>query len=177
MKSSRSESPRAAQRAFTLIELMITAVILVLVLAVASINYLRFLEQQRLYDAGSAVEALLKDARSKAKTGFLGTQDLGFCGQLQAVEVVTQLNLDSKLTFAAALRCVDDSLIVYDEYVVEQVGAVISQTMRAAFLPSGGVNLFLDGVAVDQLSATIQQGAATITIKIDNGGLIDVSYQ
>lgn len=177
MKSSSFNQSVRNQRAFTLIELMVTAVILVLVLTLASVNYLRFLDQQRLYDAGGNIEALLKDARNKAQTGFLGTQELGFCAKLQAVEVSTSLNLDSQLLFEAALRCSDDSLITYDEYVVEQVGAAISQSMRAAFLPSGGVSLSLDGGSVDELSATIEQGSATITIAIDRGGLINVIYQ
>jgi prepilin-type N-terminal cleavage/methylation domain-containing protein len=167
------------QQAFTLIELMVTAVILVLVLALASINYLRFLEKQRLYDAGNGIEALLKDARNKAKTGFLGSQELGFCTQLQGVEVVSKLNLEGKLTFEAQLLCVDESVepIIYDQYVVEEVGALLSQSMSAIFFPKGGVLLALDGGQVDELSAVIQQGTATIVVMIDGGGLINVSYE
>jgi len=164
------------QSAFTLIELIIVAAIMIIVLLVGVVNYLRFLEKQQLYQVGSDIEAMLKDARNKSQTGFLGNADIGFCNQLKAVEIVSSVNLDSQLVFNARLVCMDDSLIAYDTYVVEQVGIVMNHSMRAAFLPRGGVQLFLDNVSVDQLSAIVNQGDSQISIQIDRGGLISVLY-
>lgn len=169
--------PYKKQAAFTFIEILITVSIMVVSLSVGTANYLRFLNKQELYKDGSAIESILRDARSKAQIGFLGNDAIGFCAQLKAIEVLSGQSADDKVMVTARLHCESDYLLVYDSYTVSDAVTVIDQDFQAAYLPASGVNLLFDGTPAASGSAVLSREPGTVIITLDQGGAIDVKYE
>jgi type II secretory pathway pseudopilin PulG len=165
------------QTAFTLVELLITVSVLVLVLTTGAVNYLRFLNKQNLYKAGSAIEVMIKDARSKAQNGFLGDEEIGFCSKLAAVEVFSILNAENKITLSTQLRCENDDLLTYESYLLDHNNVTLSQNFRISFLPLRGANISLGGSSVSSGSATLNSGEDEVILNFDKGGNVSVQYQ
>lgn len=169
--------PSKNQTAFTFVEILVTVSIMVVSLSVGVANYLRFLDKQKLYQSGSSIESILKDARSKAQHGFLGNEELGYCAQLKAVEVFSGQTIDNKINFKAQLHCASDHLLVYDEYVVEESGTLLNHNFQASYLPVRGAILLIDGSAVASGSAILSRDSGEVIFSLDQGGAIDVNYQ
>ncbi len=164
-------------RGFTFIELLMTVSIMIISLAIGITNYLRFLDKQSLYQAGSSVESIFKDARSKAQSGFLGNEEIGFCDKLAAVEVLSSLTAESKVFFTAQLRCANADLLVYDTHLVSQTGTVLSQNFKVSFLPMRGSVVLLNSISVASGSAILSRNDNEVTFNLDQGGTIDVKYE
>lgn len=154
-----------------------TVSIMILMLTVGAINYLRFLDKQKVYQSGSNIEAMLKDARSKAQNGFLGDSEIGFCTKLEAIEVSVVNTTENKILSTAKLHCVDDSLLTYDSYLVPESGTTINKNFIVSFLPMRGAIVSLAGSVVSSGSATINRSNVNVTFNFDQGGIIDVKYE
>ena len=176
MTLSPSKKPATKQAAFTFVEILVTVSVMVISLSIGAANYLRFLDKQKLYQAGAGVESMLKDARLKAQNGFLGSEELGFCAQLAAVEVLSSQTAENKVKFTAQLHCASDYLLVYDSYTIEESGTTLSQNFQVAFLPVKGATLLLNGAAVASGSATLARDSGGVTFNLDQGGIVDVQY-
>lgn len=177
MQKPMTSLPSKNQKAFTLVELLVSVSVLVIVLTIGAINYLRFLNKQSLYKAGSAVEVMIKDARSKAQNGFLGDEEIGFCSKLASIEVFSFLNAEDKISLSAQVRCDNNDLLTYDNYVVNQGNIVLNQNFRISFLPLRGATVSLGGSSVASGSATLSFGEDTVILGFDNGGNINVEYK
>lgn len=177
MQQLMTSLPSKNQKAFTLVEILVTVTVMVISLSIGAVNYLRFLDKQKLYQSGSSVEAILKDARSKAQRGFLGNEELGFCAQVKAVEVVTSQTADSKVNFKAQLHCASDYLLVYDNYMVEEAGTILDHNFQISYLPIRGATLLIDGSAVASGSAILNRDSGSVIFNLDQGGAIDVKYE
>lgn len=184
MKSSQSKSSKS-QAGFTLIELLATVVIIVISLTLGIINYLRFLDKRELYSAGSNIEMTLKDARSKAKNGFLGNETIGYCSKLAAVEVLVtettnnQVNrgaVANKITSTSQLRCEDNSVLVYDRSTITDNATSLDKNITISFLPMNGAKLKLAGSLVANGTAILSHNDAQVIFNLDQGGTIDVKY-
>lgn len=165
------------QAAFTFIEILVTVSIMVISLSVGVANYLRYLDKQRLYQSGSSIEAILKDARSKAQTGFLGNETIGYCAQLSAVEVLSGVTAENKINITAQLHCASDYLLVYDSYLVEETATVFSPNFQVSYLPVHGASLLLNGTLAASGSATLSRNSGAVIFNLDQGGAIDVKYE
>lgn len=164
-------------KAFTFIELLMTVSIMIISLSIGIINYLRFLDKQSLYQSGSNVESIFKDARSKAQTGFLGNEEIGFCDQLAAVEIFSSITAESKVAFTAQLRCANSDLLVYDGYLIPKEGTTLNKSFKVSFLPMRGSIVLLDNVSVASGSAILTRSSGDVTFNLDQGGNIDVRYE
>lgn len=165
------------QAAFTFVEILVTVSVMVISLSIGAANYLRFLDKQKLYQSGSSVEAILKDARSKAQHGFLGNQESGFCAQLKAVEVFSSQTADNKINFKAQLHCASDYLLVYDDYTVEESGTVLDHNFQVSYLPIHGATLLINGSTTASGSAILSRDSGSVIFNLDQGGAIDVKYE
>lgn len=168
--------PSKKQQAFTMIELLVTASVMVVLLTIGIINYLAFLNKQRLYQEGSAIEAVLKDARSKAQNGFLGEEAIGFCDKLAAIEVFSE-SVDNQLQIKTQMACANGANAVQSIYQLDHNEFNLDQSFRVAFLPLRGANIFLNGNAVASGSASLSFGNDQVIFNFDQGGSIDVQYQ
>lgn len=164
------------QLAFTFVELLITVSVMVMSLSIGAINYLQFLDKQKLYQAGSTVEAILKDARSKAQNGFLGNEELGYCAQLKAVEVISSQTADNKVNFKAQLHCASDHLLVYESQTIEELGTIMDQNFQVSYLPIRGATLLINGTVLASGSAILSRNTGSVIFNLDQGGSIDVQY-
>lgn len=165
------------QSAFTLIELLITVVIMIISLAIGMINYFRFLDKQKLYQSGSNIETMLKDARTKAQTGFLGNESIGFCAKLAGVEFSALNTAENKVASTVNIRCADNSLLTYESHIIEERNTTIDKSLTVSFLPMRGATVILGGVSVSSGSATISRDNSTVILNLDQGGTVDVKYQ
>ncbi len=165
------------QSGFTLVELLITVVIMVISLAIGMTNYLRYLDKQQLYQFGSNIEAMLKDARSKAQTGFLGNSDIGFCVKLASVDVATSLDVDGKVYSDMKIRCSDGSSMTYETQAIDKDSVSIDKTFVMSFLPMRGAVVTLGGASVSSGSAILSRGDSGVVFNLDQGGTINVKYQ
>ncbi|GEM_PF-5741481 len=169
--------PSSQQRAFTFIELMITIAVMVISLMIGITNYLRFLDKQRLYQSGAIIEAMIKDARVKAQNGFLGNEEIGFCTKLGAVEVFSSLTTEERVNVTAQLLCADNSVLVYDNYLIDNDQTTIDSQFKVSFLPLRGAIITLAGNSIASGSATLSRDSAEVLFNLDQGGAIDVKYQ
>ncbi len=169
--------PSRNQAAFTFVEILVTVAVMVISLSIGAVNYLRFLDKQKLYQAGANVESILKEARLKAQNGFLGNEELGFCAQLKAIEVFSSQTTDNKVNFKAQLHCASDYLLVYDDYTVEESGTALSQNFQMSYLPMRGATLSIGGTNVASGSAILSRDSATVIFNLDQGGTVDVKYE
>ena len=154
-----------------------TVSIMMILLVTGAINYLEFLDKQRLYQSGTSVEALLKDARTKAQIGFLGDEEVGFCAQLAAIEFFSGLNANNKISFTTQLRCLDNSVIPLQTQIIQENGTLLDKSFQINFLPMRGANLTINSSRVASGSATLSRDDATVIFNFDQGGAIDVKYQ
>lgn len=173
MKSSLSK----AQGAFTLMEMLVTVTIVVISLVIGFVNYLQFLDKQKLYQVGLNIEGMLKDARLKAQSGFLGSQEIGFCTQLAAVEVLSGTTADNKINVAIRIRCDNNSLFTYENYIVDQEEVVLDKNFQMSFFPLRGSTVLLNNASVASGSAILSRGGHKVTFNLDQGGTIDVKYE
>jgi hypothetical protein len=150
---------------------------MVVSLTVGVTNYLRFLDKQRLYQSGSNIEAIFKDARNKAQNGFLGNEDVGFCSKLGAIEVSSALDASNKISSTARVRCSDGSFLTYDSYTIDQTDTLLNQSFKISFLPMRGAVVLLNNIPVSSGSAIISRGGSKVTFNLDQGGTIDVKYE
>lgn len=175
--------PAKHQAAFTFVELLVTVTVMLLVLVLGLVNYLKFLEKQKLYQFGSQIESLLKDARAKAQQGFLGNENIGFCEQLKAIEVFSTQDSNGYLRFQAQVRCGDNQALLYEDYLVTEKNVILSGALQVSYLPIRGANLQIDGQRVTDgtltLSRSSQTGenAAQVLLNLDQGGAIEVKYE
>lgn len=169
--------PSRNQRAFTFVEILVTVAVMVITLSIGAVNYLRFLDKQKLHQSGSSLESMLKEARLKAQHGFLGNEELGFCAQLRAVEVFSSQTTDNKVNFKAQLHCASDYLLVYDDYTVEELGTALSQNFQMSYLPMRGAILSINGANVASGSVTLSRDSGAVFFNLDQGGSIDVKYE
>ena len=167
--------PSKKSSAFTLVELMVSVSIMVMLLAAGSVAYLRYLNKQNLYQSGSAIEAMVKDARSKAQNGFLGDEEIGFCDRLSSVEVFSALNASNRVYLTAQLHCLDNSLLVYENYEANR-GISLDHNFSVSFLPLKGSQLSIGGSQVSSGSATLSYDDNEVVLNFDQGGNIDVKY-
>ena len=180
---TQARSTKRAEAAFTLVELLVTVIIMMLVLVMGTVNYLQFFEKQKLYQFGGQLEAMLKDARAKAEQGFLGSEDLGFCEQLKAVEVYSSQDANGYLQFKAQLRCTNEQVLSYEEYTVSDKNVILSSAFQVSYLPRQGVNLLIAGQAVDSGSITLHrssdqgEAAAQVLLNLDRGAAIEFKYE
>lgn len=165
------------QKAFTFVEILVTVAVMVITLSIGAVNYLRFLDKQKLHQSGSSLESMLKEARLKAQHGFLGTEELGFCAQLKAVEVFSSQTTDSKINFKAQLHCASDHLLVYDDYIVEESDTALSQNFQMSYLPMRGAILSINGAELASGSVTLSRDSGEVILNLDQGGAIDVKYE
>lgn len=178
MQLTMTSSPcKKKVAAFTFIEILVTVSVMVISLSIGVANYLRFLDKQKLYQSGSSIEVILKDARSKAQNGFLGNSELGFCAQLKAVEVSSGLTADNEISITAQLHCASDHILVYDSYVIEEQATILNKNFQAAYLPIHGAVLLFNGAASASGSAVLSRGTSSVIFGLDQGGVIDVKYQ
>lgn len=154
-----------------------TVSIMVLTLTVGAVNYLRFLNKQNLYKAASTAEGMLKDARAKAQNGFLGDEEIGFCQQLQAVEVFSAEDANNGLYLSAQLHCANDLLLTYDSYTIEPSSISLNHHFKVAFLAKNGSSVNIDGETVASGSATLTYDNNDVTLNFDQGGNVNVQYQ
>lgn len=176
MRSPLSKPLVLGQSGFTLIELMVTVAIMLVLLVFGLVNYLRVLDKQRLYQTGSSIESMLKDARAKAQNGFLGSEEVGFCSQLRGVEVVTSSS-NGQQQLLGRLRCLDDTLLVYHSYLIENLTIGFEQDFTVTFLPRRGAKLLVAGTETSSASLTLVNDVASVRFDLDQGGAIDVSYE
>lgn len=169
--------PYKNQAAFTFVEILVTVSVIVISLSIGAANYLRFLDKQKLYQSGSSIETMLKDARSKAQHGFLGNEELGYCAQLKAVEVFSGQTADNKINFKAQLHCASDHLLVYNEYIIEESGTLLDRNFQASYLPVRGSTLIINGSTVASGSAILSRDSGEVIFNLDQGGSIDVKYE
>jgi type II secretory pathway pseudopilin PulG len=172
----KSQEKRAKNSAFTLIELLITTSVMMILLAVGAVNYFRYLNKEKLYLFAGEVEAIINDARVKARTGYLGDEDLGFCDQVEAVEL-EMTNTNGYLLLTEKLNCVGVSP---DEIELKQYQAEENFTadnlFKIAFTPSGAVSLEQNSSAVGTVSFVISNGTSDVSFAIVQGGLLETTY-
>jgi len=169
--------PSRNQSGFTLVELLMTVTIMVISLTIGVINYLRFLDKQKLYQSGSNIEAMLKDARSKAQNGFLGNEEIGFCAKLAAVEISSSIDADDKISSIAQLRCDNGDLLVYENSLINESGTLLDQNFDVSYLPMRGAVVLINGNSVSSGSAILSRSGSKVTFNLDQGGTIDVKYE
>ena len=177
MQRFMTSLPSKNQQAFTLVELLITVMIIVISLSIGVTNYLRFLDKQRLYQAGSNIEAMLKDARTKAQNGFLGNDEIGFCAQLAAVEVSSALTSESLVAAITQVRCADGTLLTYENYLIGESNTLFDKNFKVSFLPMRGATILLDSTQVASGAATLSRSGSNVIFNFDQGGTIDVKYE
>ncbi len=151
--------------------------VMVISLLIGLANYLRFLDKQRLYQAGANVEIMLKDGRSKAQNGYLGSEELGYCTQLAGVEISSATDVSGRISIIGRLSCADDSSLIYESFTLEQAEVAIDQHFQIIFLPSRGARLTLGGATTSSGAAVLSQRDSAVIFNLDQGGTIDVSYQ
>ena len=170
-------SPSKNQNAFTFIELLITVSVMIISLSIAVVNYLRFFDKQKLYQSGSSIEAILKDARSKAQNGFLGNEEIGFCAKLAAVEVFSGLTTNDKVSVTMQLHCANEDLLIYETYIIEEKQTSFDQNFKISFLPIHGATVSLAGSSVASGSAVLSRSESEVLFNLDQGGTVDVKYE
>lgn len=173
MTSSHSKYRTAG---FTFIELLMTVAIMMIVLGFGLVNYMRSLDKQKLYQIGATVESMLKDARSKAQNGFLGSEVLGFCTQLQGVEVASAV-VDGDVQVTGRLRCSDATTITYETYAPELNNLVFDTQFQMTFLAKQGAQVVLGATQVASGAATLTNQVGAVVFTLDRGGTINVSYE
>lgn len=164
-------------KAFTLIELLISVSVIMIVFSFGVVNYLRFLDKQRLYQAGSNIEIMLKEARAKAQNGYLGNEEIGYCTQLNGVQVSSSMNVDGKIAVVGSLSCADGGVLVYETYTVDQEDAEVDRHFEILFFPLRGAALTLGGAVSSSGAATLSYRNSSVVFSLDQGGMINVSYE
>jgi prepilin-type N-terminal cleavage/methylation domain-containing protein len=177
MKKLMISSLSKVQKAFTLVELMIAVSVIMISLSIGVANYLRFLDKQRLYQAGSSIEIMLKEARARAQNGYLGNEEIGFCAQLAGAQVTSVVDGNGKVAVIGSLNCADGSSLTYDDYTVEQAEAVLDQHFQILFYPLRGAALTLGGASSSSGAATLTYRDSSVIFNLDQGGTINVSYE
>jgi len=172
----KSQEKKSKASAFTLIELLITTSVMMVLLAVGAVNYFRYLNKERLYLFAGEVESMINDARVKARTGYLGDEDLGFCEQVESVEI-EMTNDNGYLLLTETLNCVGVSP---DQIELKQIQAEENFTadnlFKIAFSPSGTVNLELNSSPVTTADFIISNSNSNVSFAIVQGGLLETSY-
>lgn len=177
MQKSMTSSPsKKHARGFTLIELLITISIMMITFAIALVNYMRFLEKQKLHQSGSRVETMLKDARLKAQNGYLGNDEIGYCDQLAGVEVSSSEDGDGIVSVAGRLNCADDTSLTYETATLNQ-SEVMGNHFSIIFLPLRGALVTVGGSQVSSGSATLSRDDSAVIFNLDQGASINVIYQ
>ena len=168
-------SSRSKQQAFTLIELLISVTIMAVLLAVGIVNYFRYLEKQRLYLFAGELEALVNDARVKARTGYLGDDVNGYCSQVDSVTIELSTDVDSLLVINETLNCTDSSVINIDSYTSEEVYSA-DALFSVAFSPTKTVSMERNEIAVNNMIITISSSNGSVVYNFAQGGLLTVNY-
>ena len=163
------------QKAFTLIELLISVTVMALLLAVGIINYFRYLEKQRLYLFAGQVESLINDARVKARTGFMGDDVNGYCNQVDNIEIELSSDFDSFLVISETLNCEDGASISLDSYTSEEVYSADAYFMLA-FSPTESVIMERNEIFSNSMTITISSANAQVVYNFAQGGLLTVEY-
>lgn len=158
--------------AFTLIELLVVVSIMGLTLSVVTINYFRALQKQTLFDTGSKIEALLRDAQNKAQTGYLGNEEVGYCNQLQAVQVKAT-TVSGVTTFSESLLCQTNGPFLLNSVTIASTYS-LSSAPTIQYLTQGGANLG----GSDQITFTLSLNSEHLVVyTLNRGGAITVEYK
>ena len=149
---------------FSLIELLVSIVIIMLLVSGALVSYTSFTEKQRLVAAAEKLESGLREAQNMAKIGYLS-----FCDELFGIKLLTS-NSGTGVAYQIQVLCADanfDSL----GYVYLGDDLSISEQINLTFRPYDNL---ASGITAVVLSSTRSNNTATFDI--DQGGSIKVTY-
>ena len=161
---------------FSLIELLVSIVIIMLLVSGAVAGYTSFIEKQRLVAVAEKIESGFREAQNRAKIGYLGE-----CDQLQYVNFsVYNYEGDSGtgLYYQISIRCdgesASDAYSPGNKFLVRvsegDKFTTDSNFYDLKFYPLGNLN--------KAVSFTISSTGSTSTasFNIDKGGSIKVTY-
>lgn len=161
---------------FSLIELLVSIVIIILLVSGAVASYTSFIEKQRLVAVAEKIESGFREAQNMAKIGYLGE-----CDQLQFVNFsVYNYEGDSGtgLYYQISIRCYGEPADA--TYFPANISLVrvsegnkfttIPNLYSIRFYPLGNLNQDFS-FAISSTGST-----STATFNIDKGGSIKVTY-
>lgn len=172
---SLPSSSKKKQQAFSLIELLITVTIMAVLLSVGIVNYFRYLERQRFYLFAGQVESIINDARVRARTGFLGDDEHGFCNQVETVELEMTRDTNSFLVLTERLNCVDGTVVPLDVQTSEEVYTV-DALFSIAFSPTESVIMKRGAIETNNMTITLSNSNGQVVYDFAQGGLLTVEY-
>lgn len=168
------------KRAFSLIELLIVVSIMLLLFSGALAAYIRYTEKQRIISAAETLEALIKEAQSRAKTGYIKYEEDKFCSELFAhgVEVWIENGL---INYQQLVICQDQLETYFTTSGFLADGLTISQAFQIEFLPYAGalIKELPSETNVNNLSielSSTRRPDYVVTFTFDRGGGIKVQY-
>lgn len=91
-------------RGFSLIELLITIVIFLILLAVGMTNFIRFNDRQKVTESARKIKSALQLAHTRTRTG-----DLGGCSVLDGYAVTSSMQPDQLVHLVVTPECADGS--------------------------------------------------------------------
>lgn len=160
--------------AFSLIELLVSIVIIMLLVSGALVGYTSYTEKQRLVAVAEKIESGFREAQSRAKVGYLGT-----CAELRYVNfsVYYYSGTGNGLYHQISLNCAEHAVGYYrsentfyfrvsegDEFTID------SPFYDLRFYPYENLNKAVSFT----ISST--RTTSTATFDIDQGGSIKVTY-
>lgn len=152
--------------AFSLIELLVSIVIIMLLVSGSLVGYTRYIDKQRLMAAAEKLESGLREAQSMARIGYLGN-----CDELAGVQLHTATYGDDGIRYQIRIICApagsqDLAYVDLDEDLL------IDAPMDITFSPFGYINL------TDSIERNLQstRSSYVATFTIDKGGGIKVIY-
>jgi len=163
------------KRAFTLIELLVAVTILALLFSLALASYIRYSEKQEVVAAAEIIEAELKVAQNRSKTGYLGA-----CDELASNDFRLWTNNNNRLYYRHSVTCVDGNS--YDETsiaVAENIA--LTNELYLSFVPYGAATLRIMGSAdaydeLNTLLSSLRRADYQVSFTLDKGGGIQVEY-
>lgn len=159
--------------AYSLIELLVSIVIIMLLTGGALAGYTRYIDKQRLIASAEKIESGLREAQNMARIGYLGE-----CDGLASVRFYAFMQAN-RLYYQIRTYCAEDSsntlittqAIDYDLDICTDVsGTTCGQNINLYFKPYEFVSVNLSRT----IKSTINNFSATFDI--DQGGGIKVTY-
>lgn len=157
--------------AFSLIELLVSIVIIMLLVGGALVGYTSYTEKQRLVAAADSVQSGIREAQNMAKIGHLGD-----CAELDHIRFYT-LFWSGKLYHRIETHCADATNHIIVTKAVDSDLAICTdaadttctQTIDLEFEPYGHTS---------SLTRTLKSTRSSnyATFAIDQGGSIKVTY-
>lgn len=161
--------------AFSLIELLVSIVIILLLTGGALAGYTRYIDKQRLVAAAEKIEAGLRETQNMARIGYLGG-----CAELDYVRFYAFIQTN-RLYYTISTWCKDDIPEEYFLFTIQGIdydldictdasGTNCGKTIYLRFKPYEFVSTDLSRT----IKSTINDFSATFDI--DQGGGIKVTY-